>query len=67
MDKEIKRIVKALKSEGFDVATTSKGRVVVSLDGVFVTSFGAQQHDVRGIRNSLAPLKRLGFRWPPSG
>lgn len=66
MDKDLRKIVKALKAQGFDVETTTKGHVVVYRDGVLIATFSGTASDWRSIRNSLAPLKRAGFRWPPT-
>ena len=65
MDKDLRKIVKELGAQGFDVATTSRGHVVVTKDGVLVATFSGTASDWRSIRNGLAPLKRAGFRWPP--
>jgi molybdenum cofactor biosynthesis enzyme MoaA len=59
MDKDLRKIAKALKAQGFDVEITGKGHIIVTRDGDLIAS------DRRSIRNSLAPLKRAGFRWPP--
>jgi biotin operon repressor len=61
MDKDLRKIVKALEAQGFEVETTSKGHIVVTRDGVLI----ATASDWRSIRNGLAPLRRAGFRWPP--
>lgn len=65
MDKDLRKIVKALEAQGFEVETTSKGHLVVTRDGVLIATFSGTASDWRSIRNSLAPLKRAGFRWPP--
>lgn len=65
MDKDLRKIVKALEAQGFEVETTSKGHLVVSRDGALVATFSGTASDWRSIRNTLARLKRAGFRWPP--
>ena len=66
MDKDLKKIVEAIEAEGFTTETLKSGHVVVrGTDGRRVTTFSGTASDVRSLRNSLAPLKRLGFQWPP--
>lgn len=65
MDKDMRKVVKALKAQGFEVETTSKGHLIVTRDGVLVATFSGTASDWRSFRNGLAPLKRAGFRWPP--
>lgn len=38
---------------------------MVTRDGELIATFAGTASDWRSIRNSLAPLKRAGFRWPP--
>jgi hypothetical protein len=65
MDKDLRKIAKALKAQGFDVEITGKGHIIVTRDGDLIATFSGTASDRRSIRNSLAPLKRAGFRWPP--
>jgi len=39
MDKDLKKVVKALKAQGFEVETTSKGHVAVYRDGELIATF----------------------------
>ena len=66
MDKDLRKVVKALEAQGFDVRTTRSGHLVVTRDGALVATFSGTASDWRSIRNGLAPLKRAGFRWPPT-
>lgn len=66
MDKDLRKIVKALEAQGFEVRTTKKGHVMVTRDGELIATFAGTASDWRSIRNGLAPLKRAGFRWPPT-
>ena len=66
MNKDLRKIVKALKAQGFEVDTTSKGHVIVTRDGDLIATFSGAASDWRSLRNGLAPLKRAGFRWPPT-
>lgn len=65
MDKDMRKLVKALEAQGFDVKVTAKQHVIVSRDGELIATFSGTASDWRSIRNGLAPLKRAGFRWPP--
>lgn len=65
MDKELRRIAKALEAQGFKVAITKRGHMIVSRDGELIATFSGTASDWRSLRNSLAPLRRAGFRWPP--
>lgn len=65
MDKELKKIVRALIRQGFDVDRTKKGHLRVYLDGVWVTTLPGTPSDWRSFKNALAAAKRAGFEWPP--
>lgn len=65
MDKDLRKIVRALQQQGFEVETTSKGHLLVTRDGELIAVLAGTASDWRSLRNGLAPLKRAGFRWPP--
>lgn len=65
MDKDLKKIVKALREQGFTCETSSRGHVIVHKDGLFVTVFAGTGSDWRGMRNGIADARRFGFQWPP--
>ena len=65
MDKEMRKIAKALTEQGFDVKITKRGQLIVTLDGELIATFSGTSSDWRGIRNGLAHAKRAGFVWPP--
>lgn len=67
MDKELRKIVKALEAQGFEVSVTKRQHVVVARDGRVIATFSGTASDWRSIRNGLSYLKRAGFRWPPDG
>lgn len=66
MDKDLRKILRALDAQGFEVTRTSRGRYAVKHDGQVVTVFPGNSGDWRARRNALAALKRAGFRWPDS-
>ena len=65
MDKEMRKMAKALEQQGFDVKVTKRGHISVSKDGRFVVVFAGTPSDWRSMRNALAAMKRAGFVWPP--
>ena len=65
MHKDLRKIIRALEDQGFEVTVTKRGHIMVSRDGQMIATFAGTASDWRSIRNSLAPLKRAGFRWPP--
>ncbi len=65
MDKHKRRLVlviKQLESQGFTYHWTRKGHLSVSKDGKVVTTFYANPGDHRSFKNSLARLRRAGFK-----
>lgn len=66
MDKDLRKMVKALEAQGFEVTVTKRGHLMVSRDGRMIATFSGTASDWRSIRNGLAYLKRAGFRWPPA-
>lgn len=67
MNKELRKVVKGLEDQGFEVSVTRKGHLMVYRDGELIATLAGTASDWRSIRNGLAPLKRAGFLWPPSG
>ena len=65
MDKDLRKVLKALEAEGFEVTVTKRGHYQVAREGRVITTFSGTPSDQRSFRNALAPLKRAGFRWPP--
>lgn len=65
MNKETKKMVKALEDQGFTTKVTARGHIMVFRDGRPVTTFAGTASDWRSMKNALAPLKRAGFIWPP--
>ncbi|WP_155855444.1 hypothetical protein [Actinotalea ferrariae] len=66
MDKDLRKILRAVTEAGYIVVINKKGHAeVYTEDGDKVTTFSGTASDWRSNRNALAPLKRRGFRWPP--
>lgn len=65
MDKDLRKVLRAVEAQGFEVTRTSLGRYAVRKGGRVVTVFPGTTGDVRAVRNALAALKRAGFQWPP--
>ncbi|THA33738.1 hypothetical protein [Streptomyces sp. A1547] len=62
--KDILKLIKELKRQGFEVNTTSENHPRVSLNGKFVTTLASTPSDRRGWKNAIAVLRRHGFAWP---
>lgn len=65
MNKDLRKIVRALEAQGYEVVFTSEGHACVFQDGEYVATFAGTPSDHLGYRNSLSKAKRKGFRWPP--
>jgi len=65
MDKELKKVVKALEAQGFEVRVTRRQHLVVLRNGRIVATFAGTASDWRSMRNSIADARRAGFQWPP--
>lgn len=65
MDKDMKKVVRALEAQGFTVIVTKRQHLAVYKDGRLVTTFSGTPSDWRAMKNALAAAKRAGFRWPP--
>lgn len=64
--KDLRKLIKALESEGYTVRKTKKQHYEVrDTQGFRVTTLPGTPSDHRTMKNSLAPLKRRGFQWPP--
>lgn len=49
MDKDLRKIVKALEDQGFEVTVTKRGHVVVTRDGQMIATFSGTASDWRSI------------------
>lgn len=65
MNKELRKIAKALEAQGFEVTVTSKQHLLVRKDGKAIATISGTPSDHRSLLNGLSRLKRAGFRWPP--
>lgn len=65
MDKDLRKLVKALENEGYQIVTAKSGHIkVYDIDGKMIAVLSGTPSDKRALANQLRPLKRLGFRWP---
>ncbi|SDD41906.1 hypothetical protein [Auraticoccus monumenti] len=64
MNKDTKKVIKALEEQGFTCITNRRGHTHVSLDGVHVTWLAGSPSDHRSWKNAIAALRRAGFEWP---
>lgn len=65
MDKDLKKIRKALNAQGFTTELTKRGHLMVFKDGRAVVTFSGTASDWRALKNALAKARRAGFQWPP--
>lgn len=65
MDKDLRKLLKALVEAGFEVRVTKKGHHAVYLNGRWITTLSGTPSDHRSWKNALAALRRAGFRKPP--
>jgi hypothetical protein len=64
VNKDIKKLMRSLADQGFDVEPTKKGHLRVYLDGIWVTTLPGTPSDWRSYRNAVAALKRAGYKPP---
>lgn len=62
MDKDLRRLIKDLEAAGYQTRVTSKGHVQVRRGGQVIAVFAGTPSDHRSWPNSLARLKRDGYR-----
>lgn len=61
MLKDKRVLVKRLQAAGFQTRTTSKQHLLVLRQCQVITCFAGTPSDHRSWKNSMAPLRRLGF------
>lgn len=61
MQKDKRVLVKRLQAAGFETRTTTKQHLLVLLHGQVITCFAGTPSDHRSWKNSMAPLRHLGF------
>lgn len=64
MNKDLKKLTKALEDQGFSVRVSKRGHILVfNADGL-VATFSGTPSDWRSLKNSMAALRRAGFKSP---
>lgn len=64
MNKNLKKLTKALEDQGFSVRVSKRGHILVfNADGL-VATFSGTPSDWRSLKNSMAALRRAGFKSP---
>ncbi|CAG7641781.1 hypothetical protein SIM91_02830 [Rhodococcus opacus] len=63
MKKDIKKLVKELDRQGFDVHVTRRGHLAIRQAGMTVAVLAGTPSDWRSARNGLARLRRAGFQF----
>lgn len=63
MDKDTKKLLKAVEAQGFTYRKTAKGHYQIrDAGGQVVCVVAGTGSDWRGLRNAVAALKRAGFK-----
>ena len=66
MGNDLRKLIKALRAQGFIVEQTKKNHWTVRTSmGRWVATLSSTPSDWRGWKNNLAYLRAEGFRWPP--
>jgi hypothetical protein len=64
LDKEVQKIVREAERQGFRIKPTKKGWMIYGRrEGQGCVVLHRTPSDQRGLKNSIADLRRLGFRW----
>lgn len=64
MDKDLKRLIKELEAQGFEVEIRrGNPHPIVRKDGRRVATLASSPSDRRSWDNGIAYLRRAGFRW----
>lgn len=62
MNKDLVRLVRQLRQQGFVVRQTPSNRLVVSKDGEMIVTISMRSGDSRAVANNLSRLTRAGFK-----
>ncbi len=65
MDKDLKKIIEALKAQGFEIEVSTKQHVMVYMNGSLIATFSGTPSDWRAIKNGVSKARKHGFQWPP--
>jgi hypothetical protein len=65
MDKDLKKILDALRKQGFTIEVTTKQHVMVYMGEALVATFSGTSSDWRAMKNGISEARRHGFQWPP--
>ncbi|WVX89773.1 HicA-like toxin [Microbacterium phage SanaSana] len=61
MNKDLKKLIRAVEAQGCVVTTSTKGHLLFSKDGKRVAVTGSTPSDRRSFLNLKADLKRAGY------
>lgn len=64
VDKDMRKVIRAAQDQGFQVRCNTKGHPEFWRDGAKVAVGAGSAGDWRGLRNTVARLRRFGLRWP---
>lgn len=67
MGSDLRKVLKALEDQGFVVTRSRNSHWLIhTAEGRMVGVLAGTASDSRSLKNSIAVLKRAGFRWPPT-
>ena len=61
--KDIRKLCRQLRDQGFTIRATRRGHLLVELEGVVVAGIAGTPSDPRSLKNSIAALRRAGFEY----
>ena len=64
MNKDLRKLTKALEDQGFSVRVSKRGHILVFNAEGLVATFSGTPSDWRSLKNSMAALRRAGFKSP---
>lgn len=62
MKRDMRKLTRELEAQGFTVRVTRRGHLMVSNTDGLVATFSGTPSDWRALTNTMAALKRAGFR-----
>jgi hypothetical protein len=63
LTKEVQKVVRAAEKQGWRVRETKKGWMLYAPDGQHMETLHKTPSDWRSIRNTVARMRRHGFKW----
>lgn len=66
MDNDTRRLLNEAERQGWTVSPGKGGHIkLYSPDGFTIVTMGSTESDRRALRNTIARMRRAGFKWSP--